>query len=1261
MLDMSPAKIKSIADLRQAVLACISRGCFRSLESVFAENNSLAPWRPPNIEKLNEQLLCVTPLPLDVGGRLCMFVQPTWLYKCIEKASLSQNERKKLRQSLLKVDFESEQGSQVLWKIVLTLSERGFRLSTIFGLEGTVKVHYSEDLCRFRHAAGLADAVHMSLFNLNINVSFPQRTYVRLTSLNLAKESRRSLRERIRFKETKWANSVICNGSPYLLFQRKTTSHRKWRLISFYLTKFKKGQNEKTYVKIIKESLVDTFCVQAEQERPLVEETIPLFPPLTQNKLDKLFARDRKSRVRFYKNLLESKSLCAPVGDDMIRDAYKKHLESLCRPLSDQVPVPEDFLQELREYGRQVGKWIGPRYRPNETRLPNRRACLETNRASGGARAALRGSREIHKGPLYLSMLHGASRPEPFVIGLFGHPGCGKTTMLSSLIPYIGSVLFSHLSMEELVYSRSCSTIHWDGYKGQPIVVIDDIGQNLQDRSDLVEFEQLVSTNRYHLPMAHLDDKGMCFTSPIIIATSNMTYCSVLRDKDNKCIIENDSAFWRRFHLPLVLSRVDGEKRFSLMRSSGAGLRSYQEMTALQENFNPRLPSFFRNSHVPSDGVELQPAVEAVYLETMDLMTRILTDFRKHTDFHAGELSGYWRQNISCFGAEVRQVGTPFYDVHCTRKTVAHMPNDITISQIFPRFPPYHLPVVEAIALPEPLKVRMITKAEAETKCLQPLQRVLFDYLKSCPQFALTHGVSWSNNETFDEKLEWIYRIEGEIKAILGKSNPGELWLSGDYKSATDEFPLSVTSALVEGILDFIDHEPTRAWLRYETGAHVIRYPHLPDGHQTSGQLMGSLISFPLLCFLNDFIIRRSGFEPGKYLINGDDVVARGTSDAINQWRCDAPKVGLSLSLGKNFIDPSFCTVNSQLFWEGEVLHTGKVSCQTRYGKSLSRCFSETQFYYGTEERILREFVRRNIIPLRETPRSLCVPTCLGGLGLVFSNFGKVDWQLAKRVYIYDFLQPFHKSLPVPGMDFLRAVNVPTGIFTDDEFNLGGGDPEEVLSYEILQGLDMDPAETDSVELSNSAFIKREKEYRRGEVLRPFNQLMSHDIRAFPNLGSIRTRVVYVQKGKVGFLKERIQRLALDMLVDHIRMNPSGTESDVDVQWVEISRNLMFDEDPLFGVDFQLPHDLNWEDNRQEEQEEENDLFPNIQPVMSRGLLPTPRVQLLASFEEEFRAHYDLDLDTGERIGGSDPNGRNPSSPSGGSRLSTTFASLPHV
>lgn len=1122
-----------------------------------------------NVEKLHEQLLGVTPLPLDREERQVVFLSLQRARKAIQRAPLQQRERKKLLADLTG-DPSSPQGRSELWGVILALHQRDVPLTSFLGIDGGYAAHYCEDFCRFRHAIGLADAIHMAMFNLNLTVSFPRKRYVRVSSTGEF-QRKRNPHCRVRFR----------NGAAYILLNCLETKERRRALLIHYLESLPARLPEKSYIKIIKESMVDAFCVAAEQERPVITSiTIPLFPTKTQERLDRLFSRNRKGRVRFYKNILESKSLCAEVGSDMIKEAYEKHRASLCRDLSLQTPVPEDFLQELYKYGEKVGLWIRGRYDPFSTHLPNSRATVEKNRAKGGARSALSSKREVIQGPLFLRHLDGATRVEPFVIGLFGDPGCGKTTTIQWIVGALRRALFPDVSDEQITYSRSCSTRHWDGYQGQPIVILDDIGQNLADRSDLVEFEQLVSINRYLLPMANLEEKGRAFTSPIIITTSNLAFRSPLRGSDrDSAVIEDDRAFWRRFHLPIMIHDQDGRRRYSEMEYFSTPSEVRHAARRLEDNLmNPTggswkdVPSFYRNYSVGQDGRpqnEVPVRFVRTFLECADLNNRIIDAFRGHSDYHVNELSPVWRQDISCLHLNVRQSPTaPFYNVDVERRKFARDPSDVTVYQCFPKCPPYHPPLVEAIALPEPLKVRMITKAEADTKCLQPFQKVLFDYLKAHPQFALTHGVSWSEQEEFSEKLKWIERIELEIQGILSRSQAGELWLSGDYAAATDEFPLSVTNALIEGILSQIDHEPTRQWVRYETSPHRIRYPGGIIGEQTSGQLMGSLLSFPLLCFLNDFIISRSGFRSGSYLINGDDVVARGPLESIERWRRDAPRVGLSLSIGKNFIDPDFCCVNSQLFWKGDVQHTGKVSCSARYGKTLSRCFCEMQYYYGDGEEIRWEFTRRNLIPLRDTPRSLRVPVELGGLALTLAPGPGLDLQLAKKVYLVDFIRPFDRSIPVPGYPFMRALEVPVGFFTEEEQELGGGESWENREAEIFRSLDTEPNDSDSTSLTNSEFrVRVEKLEKDPETRHPYFQALNRDFRCFPPLGHLRTKTVYVQQGKVGFVKQRIRALALRSLIswiDHDSADPEGEFHELEWEQEEPEEW----KDPLFSDEF---------------------------------------------------------------------------------------------
>jgi hypothetical protein len=564
----------------------------------------------------------------------------------------------------------------------------------------------------------------------------------------------------------------------------------------------------------------------------------------------------------------------------------------------------------------------------------------------------------------------------------------------------------------------------------------------------------------------------------------------------------------------------------------------------------------------------------------------------------------------------VRQSIRPLYEVEIEERKLAVQSNDVSLSCVFPRYPPYHSPVVEAVALPEPLKVRMITKAEKDTKVLQPFQRSLFQYLKSKPQFSLTHGVKFDHMEEFSDKLEWIYRIESEIKAILDRKKEGDLWLSGDYTAATDNFPLSVTNALIEGILSEIDHEPTRQWVRYEVSPHQIRYPaNLGTGKQTSGQLMGSLLSFPLLCFLNDFIVRESGAEEGKYLINGDDIVALGQENFIQTWKMNAPKVGLSLSLGKNFIDQDFCTVNSQLFYRGEVLHTGKVSLTTRYGKTLSRCWAEAQFYFGDTPELRREFIRRNLIELRKCPRSMGVPVTHGGLGMLF-NEQLLSSQRAVEVYLTDYLRPYKKSVPVPGNDHLRVLRVPVGFFDDEEMKRGGGNPFENKIFDQFSSLDyLSSSKESEGDLSFSEMTATVTLSKKVDE-RTTNQLLHLPIKRFPILQELRCRTVYLEKNKVGFFKERVLALALKILLE--RVQNREWDIDADREFLDIVQEFSFSEDPLFGDGLCFSMEEEEEDNQVIDSDYCN-LLPDLKPrfVSPRWNLPKDLVRLVEDGGEE--------------------------------------------
>jgi hypothetical protein len=752
----------------------------------------------------------------------------------------------------------------------------------------------------------------------------------------------------------------------------------------------------------------------------------------------------------------------------MISEAYSKHMKSLCRSEDQVLHLRDEDLQGLREYGKRVGRRIKDIYDPFSTSLPNKMASIETSRLEGGNLQALKenGSLNSFSGHplLRLQKDSNCTRLEPFVVGLFGPPGSGKTTLCNKIVQYWKRTYFPDFSREEVLYSRNCGTKHWDGYEGQPIIVLDDFGQDLSDRSDLVEFETLISINDYVVPMADLQSKGRKFRSPLVLVTSNMAFGETrIKDGSSSDVMEDPMALWRRFDFPLLIRNEDGERHIHRLRASwGPRLTEHNK-----RKFDPLDDNHPKSGFAPSKTEVLEK------IEESSLFSELSQNIFQKFTYHKRTFGDSWEQSISSKSIRFVKESEGFWKLNVHEDPQCFSAHSRSLLLSFPSDPPDHPPVVKAHAIPEPLKVRMITIGETDTKVLQPLQKALWEDLGNQPQFCLTNGVKIL--EDFQEEtLPWIKRIESEIQRILKESktrtgeiispeltrsfffpdflknrvlgqdkrkmdedspssssfsylNPKdgeEFWLSGDYTAATDNFPMEATRALMDGILSEIDHEPTRKWALWEISSHVIKYPKGTQGIQTSGQLMGSLLSFPLLCYLNDYIVSSSGFVPGSYLVNGDDIVARGSISAIRTWSARAPQVGLSLSLGKNFVDRQFCTVNSQLFFEGRLKTTGKVSTQHRLGSTLSHCFSESQFHWGVSPQVKEIFLKRNWTVLRRTPRSMDISRRKGGLGLI-TNPTCCDMKLAKRVYLYDLLHSFGRVYPIPNTKDLVFVPIP--------------------------------------------------------------------------------------------------------------------------------------------------------------------------------------------------------------------------------------------
>jgi hypothetical protein len=224
--------------------------------------------------------------------------------------------------------------------------------------------------------------------------------------------------------------------------------------------------------------------------------------------------------------------------------------------------------------------------------------------------------------------------------------------------------------------------------------------------------------------------------------------------------------------------------------------------------------------------------------------------------------------------------------------------------------------VLQAVAIPEGAgKVRIITKQNSHvTYICYPMQRVMHRELRRHAVFSLI-------GEDFRvSSLDLAgFVIDDEV-------------LSGDYDGATNRLVLDATRRTLEGFLQrsqFSDFEKATALDSLLSG--ILTFPSCKDSHGDPlpevppvilrrGQMMGNVLSFPLLCVINLICYwmsyeRHYGFcrwEDLPCRINGDDLLARTCPEHYEEWLRSIARVGFKPSAGKNLVSRHIAIVNSQ-------------------------------------------------------------------------------------------------------------------------------------------------------------------------------------------------------------------------------------------------------------------------------------------------------------------------------------------------------------
>jgi len=200
-------------------------------------------------------------------------------------------------------------------------------------------------------------------------------------------------------------------------------------------------------------------------------------------------------------------------------------------------------------------------------------------------------------------------------------------------------------------------------------------------------------------------------------------------------------------------------------------------------------------------------------------------------------------------------------------------------------------------------KFRVVTMQGARVKrILAPIHNALYNHIS---------------------REDWLVRGDvraSDFRAVCSDLRKGEMLISGDYESATDNilFPAvrAVRDVVIETCTDMTEEEKTVLYESFDDSFVLFR-----DGGGwrnemlRRGSMMGNLCSFPFLCLLNAACFRLAnkalgrGERVGRF--NGDDCLFAGDDDFYRTWRDITSHFGLIVNERKTGRSRVWCCLNS--------------------------------------------------------------------------------------------------------------------------------------------------------------------------------------------------------------------------------------------------------------------------------------------------------------------------------------------------------------
>jgi hypothetical protein len=313
-------------------------------------------------------------------------------------------------------------------------------------------------------------------------------------------------------------------------------------------------------------------------------------------------------------------------------------------------------------------------------------------------------------------------------------------------------------------------------------------------------------------------------------------------------------------------------------------------------------------------------------------------------------------------------------------------------------------------AVLEPLKVRVISKGNAVPYYIsKPLQQAMHGIMREMNCFRLI-GRPLCPTDLNDLEAN---------RCILGSGRYE--WFSIDYSAATDKLSASLSAAILSRIIKGQDPLLQEVW-RSVLAPHTCRYPFpfsevVKPVEQKNGQLMGSILSFPILCLANLGLYLANIAEDTRplkdklngVLVNGDDMLYVAKQ---SMWKPHVElgnRVGLTMSPGKAYHHQTYANANSACyhldlynrratpysipflnvglyFGQGKVLGGDDVSSERSLTSVIDRLVQGSR--PGKQADIFRAYLSRHKHGIRRecsdgrNTRNLFIPIEMGGMGV---------------------------------------------------------------------------------------------------------------------------------------------------------------------------------------------------------------------------------------------------------------------------------------